>query len=575
MSVNQSVLACVPSSVTKSNAESSAAAALETWKDYGVGPEWNQETADEVGLAASKISVQWTNAVIPDLDAEIDKWKAEYDEKRSNYEAAKKEKEDANREWHSYEKKEADTIKSDGGFGQQDQAGGGAGTTYHTVITNPVAYADAKNREKKAEAEMNRWKSQMDSAKDKLDDAKDKKHEEQNKIQKFILDVYEINLMNESVPFLSAVKNSGITLDGDVQKKLFGRLFFIQNVYRKQFEAFEKTITDTSDKYKNSNFDISPDSLTYTAERRFKAKKFKGKIDLTLLSETSNTASLTFAGKNDFIIPKAKTEKAKSEIENACKNYELSVNRSNFTLILNKVSKDNEIIEEVEKLNSKSDEYTNEGIALLDKMLENGASASKIRVLIGKISNWHLDHWSKLWYKIVCYALCAFVAAGLIFGAVMGISGAIKQSNFEKSFVEWHIENDKETKQLSFATRRFLTGNSELTRVVVDVLKEEEIQDAVDWLKNRHKAFENKCYSPTEEEIQWLKENLFGLFASDTTLTAKIRIQKSSGDTEKASGSRRGLTSIEGVISIKTSNDGSITEISDITSVGFFDSYRK
>lgn len=575
MSVNQSILACVPSSVTKSNAESSANSVLEAWKDYGISPEWNQETADEVGLAASKISVQWTNAVIPDLDAEIDKWQSEYNEKKSNYESAKQKKEDANREWHSYEKQEADTIKSDGGFGQQDQAGGGAGTTYHKVITNPVAYADAKERERKAEAEMNRWESQMDSAKDKLDDAKDRKRVEQNKIQNFILAIYEINLMNESVPFLSAVKNSGIVLDESVQKKLFGRLFFIQNVYRKQFETFEKTIADTSDKYKTSDFDISPSSLTYTAERRFKAKKFKGKIDLSLVSEASNNATLSFEGKNDFIIPKAKAEKAKTEIENACKNYELSVNRSNFTLVLNKVSKNNEIIEEIENLDSRSDEYTNEGVALLDKMLENGASASKIRVLIGKISNWHLDHWPKLWYKIVCYALCTLVAVALIFGVVTGISSAIKQSNFEKSFVEWHTENDKETKTLSFATRRFISGDSELTRVVVDILKDEEIQEAVDWLKNRHKVSENKCYAPTEKEIQWLKENLSGLFAPDMTLTAKIRIQKSSGDTEKANGSRRSLSSIEGVISIKTSNDGSIIEISDITGVGFYDSYRK
>ena len=44
----------------------SANSVLEAWKDYGISPEWNQETADEVGLAASKISVQWTNAVIPD-----------------------------------------------------------------------------------------------------------------------------------------------------------------------------------------------------------------------------------------------------------------------------------------------------------------------------------------------------------------------------------------------------------------------------------------------------------------------------------------------------------------------------
>lgn len=63
-----------------------------------------------------------------------------------------------------------------------------------------------------------------------------------NKIENFILDVYELNLMNESVEFLSTIKNSQITLSQGTKDELFSRLFFIQNVYRKQFEKFEELI---------------------------------------------------------------------------------------------------------------------------------------------------------------------------------------------------------------------------------------------------------------------------------------------------------------------------------------------
>ena len=442
MSVNQNVLACVPSSIGRTNAESSANNALSTWKSMSFNADWNQETADAAGEAASRIALDWTNAVIPELLAEVDKWQEEYDEKKSNYEAAKKEKKDANEEWHSYEKTEYTEYKntgSGGGLIVNDTNSGGSGNYKKTeYISDPIAYRKAKEREKAAEAEMKRWEKQMNAAKEKLDDAEEAKEAEENKIERFILDVYEISLMNESVAFLSAVKASGITLKNGTKHKLFGRLFFIQNPYRKQFEAFEKTITDTADKYAKKEFSIAPESLDYTAERKFKAKKFKGKINISLTAKDTYSAELAFEGKNEFIIPKKKQEKAKEAVEAVCKGYALSISRSNFTLTLDQHISGDDLPAAVDALDAQSDAYTNEGITLLDTMLANGASASKIRVLIGKITNWHLDHWKKLWYKIVCIASPIALAALICAIELACTADARFAKKAQKNFDSWY-----------------------------------------------------------------------------------------------------------------------------------------
>lgn len=106
-----------------------------------------------------------------------------------------------------------------------------------------------------------------------MDNAKKEKETLIKKIEKFILDVYELNLMNESVSFLNDLKNSSIKLTNSTKKKLFGRLFFIENVYRKQFEQFEQVINSAGENYKTA-FEQTPQSLIYSAERIVKAKKF-------------------------------------------------------------------------------------------------------------------------------------------------------------------------------------------------------------------------------------------------------------------------------------------------------------
>ena len=80
MSINQSALSALQQSVTASNAEAGAKSALATWK--GMCVSWEQETADAVGKASANYAIKWNNAVMPEIEAKIQKFQAEYDEKR-------------------------------------------------------------------------------------------------------------------------------------------------------------------------------------------------------------------------------------------------------------------------------------------------------------------------------------------------------------------------------------------------------------------------------------------------------------------------------------------------------------
>lgn len=87
MSINQSALSALQQSVTASNAEAGAKSALATWK--GMCVSWEQETADAVGKASANYAIKWNNAVMPEIEAKIQKFQAEYDEKKSQYDAVK------------------------------------------------------------------------------------------------------------------------------------------------------------------------------------------------------------------------------------------------------------------------------------------------------------------------------------------------------------------------------------------------------------------------------------------------------------------------------------------------------
>lgn len=397
MSVDQTALSCVASSVTVTNAETTAKSMLSVWK--GLCTNWNQETADAVGKAAINHAVLWNNAVMPEIDARIEKLHAEYQEQADQYEIVYqqyKEAERAVKEARDAQEacKDYPSQKLTGAFSGMSSA---PSTSAKKVVVDEYGYQQAKKREAEARAESNRYKGQVDSWKKRmsstdsnLSEAKKEKQTLVNEIEKFILGVYDLNLMNESITFLSDVKNSQIDLQSATKNKLFSRLFLIQNEYRKEFEVFENTLKNAGEIYKSS-FISTPEGLEYKAERNLRAKKFKGMILVTLISKDTSTALLDYSSQSEFIIPTKNVDGAKEKIQALCKNFELIVDRNSFKIKLDKNYENSTIKEEVAQVLSHCDEYITEYSSLLDAFLENGASASKVKILFGKISN-HFAH---------------------------------------------------------------------------------------------------------------------------------------------------------------------------------------
>ena len=369
-----------------------------------------------------------------------------------------------------------------GMFNGMQTAGRKGAAPRQKIIVDRLGYNEAKKCEAMAKAELNRykgqvdnWKRQMNAAESCLKKAENEKEVLANKIENFILDVYELNLMNESVEFLSTIKNSQITLSQGTKDELFSRLFFIQNVYRKQFEKFEELIKKEGKTYEKQQFVKTPKSILYSAARKIKAKKFKGKIAAALTSNDIYSAKLSYSAKSEFIVPKKKVEIATQKIQALCKNFVLSIDRKNFKIEMNKNYENDEIASNLEQFGSQFEEYCSEYTALLDEFHANRASNSKVKILIGKIGNWHLNHWPKLWYKIVSILSAVLVAAVLGFGIFIGIDTVKRNDKYKKSFVEWTVTNNSETNEFSSASKNFKLEESLMRHVYMYAIAENEV----------------------------------------------------------------------------------------------------
>ena len=237
---------------------------------------------------------------------------------------------------------------------------------------------------------------------------------------------------------------------------------------------------------------------------------------------------------------------------------------------LNKKSENDAIVSDIENLPALSDEYAKECEMILDTMSENGASASKFRVLLGKLSNWHSARWQKLWYKIVFILLCAIVAFLLVIGTLCGIDGVMKNKQFANSFTEWSIYNNSETKQFSSSSKRFALSDSELRRIQLNVLSDEETQNYINSAAEKSKEQPGK-YMPLSDELStWLKENLFGSVPDSGVTNISITIKDYSGVVNKRTGKRKTTQTLKGVLALTVAEDGSITSITDLTNAGFY-----
>ena len=185
MSVNQSALSALQQSVTASNAEAGAKSALATWK--GMCVSWEQETADAVGKASANYAIKWNNAVMPEIEAKIQKFQAEYDEKKSQYDAvkdqydaAKQAVSDAQRDMDACMDYDDNECHENGIISNSTQT---AGACCKKIIVDRLGYYEAKNREAMAKAELNRYKGQVDNWKRQMDAAESslKKAEKEKK----------------------------------------------------------------------------------------------------------------------------------------------------------------------------------------------------------------------------------------------------------------------------------------------------------------------------------------------------------------------------------------------------------
>ena len=170
---------------------------------------------------------------------------------------------------------------------------------------------------------MKNWERQMKAAKEKMKAGENKKKELEEKIENFILEVYSIKLMDDCADFLKAVKESSLVLSDKAKKTLFGRLFLLEHTYRKSFDKFQQILSETKDKYEYTKFDVNPDSLRYFAERSITEGKFKSSFTLLCNSKDSSSAELSYTGKKEFHIAKAKAEAAEEIATESSMKYKM------------------------------------------------------------------------------------------------------------------------------------------------------------------------------------------------------------------------------------------------------------
>lgn len=572
MSVDQNVLKCLSSSVTAATAEANAKSAVASWKTLCA--QWTQETADAVGKLSAEYAVKWNNAVIPEIESRINECKIAYEEKKADYDAA-------NQLYHDAERavKDAqddmekcmdypDTSVKDGMFAGMNDTSIGK----KKVVVDHYGYNEAKKREavakaesSKCKAEADRKKSAMTAAESALSKAKKEKEALVEKIEDFILGVYQLNLMDESVAFLTTIKSSTIYLSSKAKNTLFSRLFLIQNEYRKQFEEFQMKIKGAGNLYETSVFTSTPEKLSYTAIRKVKGKKFAGKISISLVSDSIATASYSFESKNDFVLSGKNPEEVKAKVQPAFKAFTSSINRSNFTAELNKSYENKDIESQLTKLTEDSDSYVQELIAILDILQANGASNSKIKVLIGKLMNWHLDHWPKLWYKIASLSAAGVLSLAIILGASLGVNSSLKNAAYKKSFAEW-TTNYSKTNELLTAKKRIAVNDSFMRFVTISTIPENELNEKIETVNTRYTKF-----VPIDEAMDsFFKQSLAGVLPQSSVVNLYITYNEYEGAIYKRKNSKKHyLKAYNGVISVTTGQDGSIESVSDLTGNGF------
>lgn len=334
---------------------------------------WSQNDADTVGVAIIGAAERYKEAVMTPLEMKLEDAITAQKTYEAQYKAAINER-DSHVKYRDVDTQMGTRNKSATSMGHKEK-----------YIDNQGAYDRANQRaneakQKKAQQHQleEKIKSEISSVEAKIDD--------------FIMDTFEIPLMNESVSFLSKAYKSDAVSSSRSQNILGGQLFYITNEFRDKFDEFEKFLDAHKDQYAKIDCVKDPDYLAYGGHVDYSIeKKFVGDISFKLYSGKSDEISLHYDAKNEYVFKKDKVETACAKLKEKAKAFEIENDGNIISLKLAKKSEGDNAIAEMKNVEADLNSYKEEGKVLLATAKENGASTNKLLLGANKIGNW----WAK------------------------------------------------------------------------------------------------------------------------------------------------------------------------------------
>lgn len=338
--------------------------------------EWDSTIATKAGFAFSDACSKWKN----DFDSYYQSKISELQQKADSYHS---EQQSYVNEANSYVKK----VKVSGdNFKPGDNAAGESsgfafgGTQYKNVITNRPAYNVAVQNANEAERKYKQAESELSNAKRELGKLEDK-------LDGFVKEFYSIPLMNENKDFLSYIISAEVVSSSDFVKELKGQLFYITNVYRKNYDEIAKLLEDNKEKFLNTWTHKLPEKLNFGASVQVIFEKIKTNLDIAFTSTDTASINCNYLLKKEFVFKKKSIEAAIVKLNEAKKDFDI-VNEGKLVIVqLDKKIENDAAIAEISVCLAKLEDYKNDAEMLFKMCKENGASTSKLTVVFTKMGN--------------------------------------------------------------------------------------------------------------------------------------------------------------------------------------------
>lgn len=259
------------------------------------------------------------------------------------------------------------------------------------IITNKAAYEAEQLTINDLNAELRKLTREKEGLEKKIKN-------ESKKIKDSLQAVFKTPKMQESRMFLQALVSSGLIKGTSLEKEVKGRYFYITNMYRKEFDAFNTTLKAGGEKFSGVRFEQNPESLVcggncnYETNKTDKKNKFKGKLNFALTSTSQSEIHISYKAKNEFLFKNEDVEKGTKALKEAAKNFVISVDGKIVTAKLDVKKEDSGAVEEVQKFEEVLEAYRKEGEALLAIAKENKASVGGLGLAFNKAGNFVNKH---------------------------------------------------------------------------------------------------------------------------------------------------------------------------------------